>query len=298
MRLTYNTAESSYPCLAVSGSNLHLIWTDNRFGSTNFEIMYNRSTDDGVTWGTDTRLTNDPAYSAYCDISSSGQYVHVIWEDSRYFGNYNLFYKRSTDGGTTWEADNRITYDGAGNLSVVSSGQFVHMLWVGGLYAQSGVHYKRSVDNGASWVDSTQLTTGILSVSFPSISLAGNAVQVIWSDTRSTNSQIYYKRNPTGNTIGIYNISTEIPSSYSLSQNYPNPFNPTTNIKFDIPKTSDVKLIIYDILGEEISTLVNENINAGSYQVDWNGGNYPSGVYFYRLSAGDFSETKKMLMIK
>jgi hypothetical protein len=280
-----------------------LIWTDNRFGSTNFEILYKRSTDDGATWGTDTRLTNDPAYSAYCDISASGQYVHVVWQDSRYFGNYNLFYKRSTDGGTTWEADNRITYNGAGNLSVVSSGQFVHMLWVGGLYAQYGVHYKRSVDNGASWVDSTQLTTGILSVSFPSISFAGDAVHVLWSDTRNTNSQIYYKRNPTGNTIGIHNISTEIPSAYSLKQNYSNPFNPTTTIRFTISDLRFTILKVYDVLGNEITTLVNEKLAPGTYEVDWpapsgNGSGYASGVYFYRIQTDEFSETKKMLMIK
>ena len=93
-------------------------------------------------------------------------------------------------------------------------------------------------------------------------------------------------------------ISNEIPERYSLFQNYPNPFNPTTNIKFDIQKTSPTKLLIYDALGREVATLVNEELKAGSYQVDWDGSNYTSGVYFYRIQAGDYLETKKMLMLK
>ena len=107
------------------------------------------------------------------------------------------------------------------------------------------------------------------------------------------------KFNPT---VGIKKISSEIPGNYSLYQNYPNPFNPTTNIKFDIPKASDVKLTIYDILGKEIAVLVNEKLNAGSYSVGWSaiggGRNYSSGVYFYRLQSDKFSVTKRMMLIK
>ncbi len=98
--------------------------------------------------------------------------------------------------------------------------------------------------------------------------------------------------------IGIKNISSEVPSSFSLSQNFPNPFNPTTNVQFSIPNVQYVTLKIYDALGREIETLVNEKLVPGTYEVDWNGSNYPSGVYFYRLMTDNFNETKKMLMIK
>jgi uncharacterized delta-60 repeat protein len=101
--------------------------------------------------------------------------------------------------------------------------------------------------------------------------------------------------------VGIQPISTEIPNQYSLSQNYPNPFNPSTKIKFAIPvgNDRDRSLIkIYDALGREISTLVNEELNPGTYEVDWNAANYPSGVYYYKLVSGDFRETKKMILIK
>jgi hypothetical protein len=97
---------------------------------------------------------------------------------------------------------------------------------------------------------------------------------------------------------GINVISTKIPTDYTLSQNYPNPFNPITNIKFDIPKASFVKLIVYDLLGRELRTLVNEQLKAGTYKADWDASEFPSGVYFYKLSAGDFTETKKMVLVK
>jgi len=93
-------------------------------------------------------------------------------------------------------------------------------------------------------------------------------------------------------------------SSFSLSQNYPNPFNPTTKINFTIlPLTKgagglDVRLIVYDILGREVAELVNDKLSPGSYEVEWDGSKYASGVYFYKLVSSDFSEVKKMILIK
>jgi Secretion system C-terminal sorting domain len=98
---------------------------------------------------------------------------------------------------------------------------------------------------------------------------------------------------------GTIESVTSIPTEYSLSQNFPNPFNPTTNIKFDIPvNSSDVKLIVYDLTGRAIATLVNEKLNAGSYNVTFNGANLASGMYFYKITAGTFSVVRKMVLIK
>ena len=91
---------------------------------------------------------------------------------------------------------------------------------------------------------------------------------------------------------------SEIPARFELSQNYPNPFNPVTEIRYDIPKTSHVKLVIYNTLGQEIETLVNETLQPGSYQAVWNAENHPSGVYFYRLVTSDFTDVKKMVLVK
>ncbi len=104
--------------------------------------------------------------------------------------------------------------------------------------------------------------------------------------------------------IGIINYSNEVPAKFELSQNYPNPFNPTTKFKFSIAKQKDVKIVVFDIMGREVTTLVNEkNMAIGKYTVDWDGRNgvgneVSSGVYFYKIVAGDFVETKKMIMLK
>ena len=85
---------------------------------------------------------------------------------------------------------------------------------------------------------------------------------------------------------------------FKLAQNYPNPFNPKTTIKFDIAEQSDVSLKIYDILGEEVATLKKEILTPGRYTVEWDASKYSSGVYFYQLKAANFTEAKKMLLLK
>lgn len=100
------------------------------------------------------------------------------------------------------------------------------------------------------------------------------------------------------NVIGIQQIGTTIPVSFSVQQNYPNPFNPNTKIKFDIPKFSNVKIIVYDMLGRAVENILEGQLQPGTYQVDWNASKFASGIYFYRLIAGDFTNTKKMILVK
>jgi len=98
--------------------------------------------------------------------------------------------------------------------------------------------------------------------------------------------------------IGLSQVSTEIPERFSLSQNYPNPFNPVTKIRFSIPSAADVKLQIFDILGKEVKVLVNDAFTPGVHEADFDASTLPSGVYFYKLTSGSFSESKKMVLIK
>jgi hypothetical protein len=101
-----------------------------------------------------------------------------------------------------------------------------------------------------------------------------------------------------GMVTGINPNIKEVPSQYALGQNYPNPFNPTTNIKFNLPKDEFVTLKIYDILGNEMKTIVEGTQKAGQYDVTVDGTNLASGVYFYTLKAADFLQTKKMILVK
>jgi hypothetical protein len=107
----------------------------------------------------------------------------------------------------------------------------------------------------------------------------------------------------TAGIVGISQKNNDIPKFYKLYNNYPNPFNPITKIKFDIPsdeknKTKQAKLVIYDINGREVVTLLNAQLNPGTYEIGFEGSNYPSGVYFYELNVGDYKEMRKMILVK
>ena len=98
--------------------------------------------------------------------------------------------------------------------------------------------------------------------------------------------------------VSIEHQESSQTNNFSLKQNYPNPFNPTTTINFSIPKTSFVTLKVYDVLGKEIATLVNEEKHAGNYNVKFKANGLPSGIYFYRIIAGEYSQTRKMIIMK
>ena len=160
--------------------------------------------------------------------------------------------------------------------------------------------------NGNSCGNSSSLTSisgsgGILGIPNSSITFPASTITtptpVISSDGTHTTLCL----------VGSHRNSNEIPKAFELEQNYPNPFNPTTKIKFAVPsnvkgETSNVKIIVYDILGKEVITLVNEQLQPGTYEVEFDGSKYSSGVYFYKLSAesglGESTKTKKMLLVK
>ncbi len=98
--------------------------------------------------------------------------------------------------------------------------------------------------------------------------------------------------------VGINGTSTTVPMVYDLKQNYPNPFNPSTTIKFQIPNSNLVTLEIYNLLGQKVATLVNEKLTAGRHTVEWNAAGFASGVYLYRLQAGNYTETKKLILLR
>jgi Secretion system C-terminal sorting domain len=123
------------------------------------------------------------------------------------------------------------------------------------------------------------------------------------NNTPSFPSDYIMKIYITPKTININPIGNTVPAAFTLEQNYPNPFNPATKIKFNLPSNSQIKLTVYDDLGREVTNLADSKLNAGVYEVEWDGSNFSTGVYFYKLevsnsSSGNFSLTKKMFLIK
>ena len=106
---------------------------------------------------------------------------------------------------------------------------------------------------------------------------------------------VWYNETPAG--LGISD-EAPIATRFELGQNYPNPFNPTTHIRFNIPETANAKLTVFNVMGEEVATLVNGVMQSGGHTVSWNAANMPTGVYFYQLQSGNFSQTKKLLLVK
>jgi hypothetical protein len=109
------------------------------------------------------------------------------------------------------------------------------------------------------------------------------------------NVKITYKLT---NVTGISTNKSNVPTSFSLEQNYPNPFNPTTTISFSLPSKSFVSLKVFDITGREVATIVSEEMSSGTYSRLWNAANVSSGIYFYRIQTGSYTQTKKLVLLK
>ncbi len=156
-RLTNNTSNSQLPSVAVSGSDVYVVWNEYRDG--NWEIYCKHSTDAGLNWSSDVRLTINPALSLSPSVTVSGSDVHVVWRDFR-DSNHEIYYKRSTNSGTTWSADTRLTNNTAisGDPAVSVSGSFVHVVWSDERDGNPEIYCKSSTDAGGSWGADTRLT--------------------------------------------------------------------------------------------------------------------------------------------
>jgi len=255
-RLTNNSATSWFLSLAVSGSNVHIIWMDNRDG--NFEIYYKRSTDVGLSWSGDTRLTNNSATSQFPSVAVSGSVVNVIWQDSR-DGNTEIYYKRSPDGGVNWGSDIRLTNNAAGSIfaSVSASDSSaeggVNVVWEEYRDGNSEIYYKRSSDVGLSWSADTRLTNNTAISFSPSAWVLGSEVHVVWYDGRDGNSEIYYKRSSDG--------GLSWGSDTRLTNNFAGSFHPSV-----LASGSNVHLVWYDERDGNREIYYKTSTNAG---VSW-----------------------------
>jgi photosystem II stability/assembly factor-like uncharacterized protein len=194
----------------------------------------------------------------------------------------------STNNGLTWyERNNGLSADPYSSSIIRVNGMLITSLKFGG----SGVY--RSSNNGLNWEN---IGSGL-----PFLSSI-EKLFVYNNNLIAATSQGLYERN-LSEIVGIQKGNNILPQAYRLHQNYPNPFNPSTIIKFDVPdfslsKESLVTLKIYDALGREISVLVNGKLSPGAHEVNWDASNFPSGIYYYKLESGNFSESRKMILLK
>jgi hypothetical protein len=230
------------------------------------------STDDGSSW---TELGNPPLFVGGCHVLSLCLNGNILLGGSDYLSS-GLFL--TTDSCTTWLQVSTVIPKAG--LSIESGGTLVGTDSLGIFFFS---------DNGDSL---GARNDGLTNLNIHTLSIDNN--DYVYAGTDSG----IWKRPLSEIVTSIKEISTTIPTKFLLSQNYPNPFNPTTSIQYAISSRQFVKLIVYDVLGNEIETLVREEKPAGTYEVTWYTVNLPSGVYFYRLNAENFIETKKMLLLK
>jgi len=187
---------------------------------------------------------------------------------------------QTTDGGTNWNSKINNKFGDIQSLKMRDANNG----WAVGLASdlQSGLHFE-TTDGGNNWIHRTQHSIFFNNIFFLN---ASNGWAV-------TSVSIYKYDNPSSVVE-----NSHFPEYFTLHQNYTNPFNPSTTISYSIPKLSFVKLVVYDLLGKEITTLVNEEKPKGIYEVELNAKDLSSGIYFYRIQAGKFTNTKKFILLK
>ena len=198
-RLTSNAARSDANPLGRSvasvGSYVYVAWADYRNG--NWEIYFKRSTDNGLTWGPDTRLTSNAAVSEAASVAAFGNNVYVAWEDNR-AGNFDIFVKRSVDNGATW-TQKTLTSNTADQRypKIAAYGNDVHVVWADYRNAENvEIYYTRSLDSGTTYKPETRLTTATGESTYPSVAVKGKTVYVVWQDIRTEQWEIWFKDSP------------------------------------------------------------------------------------------------------
>jgi len=229
-----------------------------------------KTTDGGNEW---TELTTGTNFNL--------NEIHFLDGNTGYIvGNGGVLLK-TTNTGSSWTSISTGTSNSLNGINFIGS--------QGVIVGNNGTIIQ-TTNSGTSWVQQNSITEiNLNSVSMPTMNtwyIAGD-------------SSVILKTSTSGNLTGVnYSNYFGSPDKFSLSQNYPNPFNPTTKIKFDVKESGLVKLTVFDMLGRIVETIINENLSSGSYERNFNGSRLTSGVYFYKLEVGDYTEIKKMTLLK
>ena len=248
-------------------SIVYVLSSVNPPGVDPLDVNFIRSTNRGLSWSSPVRINDDPGTSAWqwfgtMSVAPNGR-IDVIWLDTRDDpGTYlsSLYYSFSEDNGQTWSQNERL-----------STAFDPHVGWP--QQNKMGDYFDMVSDN--------------------------EGVSLAWAGTFNGEEDVYYSRIiQTPVSVNNGQKDNQLPKSFMLSQNFPNPFNPSTTIRYQLPRGEFVSLKVFDVLGNKIESLVNEEKLAGSYEVNFVATGLPSGIYFYKMQAGSLVKTKKMILLK
>jgi hypothetical protein len=295
----------NYPSVAADSSgNFMITWRDGRDGD--FAIFAQRYSNDGTAVGSNFKVNESTEFSfqLYPSIAADGSGNFIItWIDSSIYAQRysndgialgsNFKVNENTDRAV--QDDPSIAADGSGNFVIT---------WQDERNGDPDIYAQRYSGDGTAVGGNFRVTNTSEKIQrTPDVKLWNNRIYNTWTDNRvgGTGYDIWANVLEWDNPVGIE--ADQIPSSFLLHQNYPNPFNPETTITYQLPKAAAVKLEIYNITGQKIATLVVKKQPAGDYSLQWlgmddSGRQVTSGVYVYRLHAGDFVESRKMLLLR
>ncbi len=267
---TSGTVSGSVSAIGISWQNTNKIY----IGTSNGRIIV--TSDNGANWSVS--ATGFPYVSDFAVDDANDDVCYAVLG-----GTGSMHVMKTINGGVNWtDISGGIPHIAANSVCLRTAPP--RMIFVG---TDLGVY--QSTNEGANWVS---FSTGLPLVEIYDMKYKQSA-GILLAATHGRGCWTF----DVSQILGV-NTLAGVPKEFNLSQNYPNPFNPTTNIKFDIPKNSFVQITIYNELGKAVEQLVNKQMQAGKYETQWNAQNYASGVYFYKLEAGDYNETRKMILLK
>ena len=292
-----------HPCLTADGNGGAIIsWIDSRTQNDTAYIYAQKVSATGVpAWDINgIRISDIKSYfRSYIATDNEGGAI-LTWLGTGYNGEVHV-QRINEDGTREWPLDVRLTFGTNPSIPKIIEDGFggAFVSWT----ATNQLHLQHLNPQGVS---SFAIEGKIVSIGhgedFQSMCTDENgSVMLSWKDMRPIYSTDIYAHKITvpGLVTEVRdNKMRDIPSDFSISQNYPNPFNPSTTISFALPKASIVELKIFNLLGQEVATLLNEEKSAGNYKINYNASEVTSGVYFYRIKAGDFVQTQKMILLK
>lgn len=302
--ITFVNGNTGWVCgsggLIMKSTNGCISWTPQNSGVTNnLSWIYFTDVNTGYVCGSSgviLKTTNGGTIWYRQPVSTNGQLNRIIFIDHQngwVCGNNGEIYK-TTNGGDPLPAVPALISppDNSWGISLTPA-----LTWTN----TGAVNYQVQVSTAPDFsviTDSSSVTSSVYTVP---------AGKLILNRTYYWRVRAYYYYgtsewsviwNFTTLVSGVTILNATVPASYNLYQNYPNPFNPSTNIRFDVPKTSNVKLIVYDINGRVVENLFSGNIPAGSFEYKWNASKYSSGIYFFRMESNEYSAVRKMTLLK
>ena len=274
---------SNLVALLTGSTQITLFWTDNSNNESGFKVE--RTLDPAGTWNQITSVSQNITTFVNNNLAEGAQYYYRV---RAYNSIGNSDYSNEANATTTLAAPSNLT-------GTEGETGILNLTWTDNSSTETGFYLERKDGEGGSFIIHKILGQNLIS----------------FSDSNLTPGQYYAYRLKAFTGIVESNYSNEfeivivsinseigIPNKFELFQNYPNPFNPTTQISYQLPKNSFVSLVVYNTIGQKVAELVNQEQASGKYTVKFDASNLPSGVYIYKLQAGEFSSVKKMLLTK